>query len=113
MLKITNTTDSQTFAVTTRDFTSNTDATLIYKQEGKEVETTVNVNLTKAGYFVNATAEFTGLVEDAVYTFRIADDNNTLHRGEFFVSSQDVSAYSVNNNQYTTNTTNNDYIIFE
>lgn len=113
MLKLTNTTDAQTFAVTTRDFASSTDATLIYKREGKEVETSVNVSLTKAGYFVNATAALTGLVEDAVYTFKITDNNTTLHKGEFFVSSQSVDAYSVNNNEYTTNTTTNDYIIFE
>jgi hypothetical protein len=114
MLKLDNIETAQTFAITSRtNITSDVNAVIEYIEEGTELENTASAVLTSAGYYTAVSATFSGLNEDSVYTFTVKEGSNELHKGEFFVSSQSVDAYTINENQYTKNTTTNDYIIFE
>mgnify|MGYP003144214309 CR=1 FL=1 len=114
MLKLDNTEESQTFAITSRtSITEPLDVIIQYIEEGTEEATIVSAVLTKAGYYTSVDATFTGLNEDSVYTYKINEGANQLHKGEFFVSSQDTVSYKINDNNYVKNTTTNDYIIFE
>lgn len=112
MIKLNATDQPQTFPITTRDTLSSTlNVSLTYKREGEERENTVDASLTQMGYYTDATATFTDLIDGAVYVYSILDSDREIHRGEF-VSTNQID-YSVNNNTYTSNTTDNDFIILD
>ena len=97
------TTDSQTLNFIPREYTSGTTYTISIKDEttNKEVFSSTATTFTALDYYFQYSSVFT-LVEDG---------NNVTFKDKIFCTNQNVTTYSVNDNEYIKNTIANDFIV--
>jgi len=108
------------------------DVTVYIKAENDTEENHYDGLLTMMGYYTTLTINPNGdgeegeheshghgnilsLSEEASYNMRLKDENdNTIYKGKIFSTSQTVSEYKINNDNYTTTiSSGNDFLIFE
>lgn len=53
------------------------------------------------------------LKENNFYTIDFYGNTNLLYKDKIFCTNQDIVTFSVNNNQYESNTTTNEFIVYE
>lgn len=92
---------------------------MVITQEGVDTGTTYTVSGTRVDY--NGNADSTGtylsvtdtvsLKEGNFYSLEVKNGSDVIYKDKIFCTNQTVSSYSVNNGQYTSNTSNNDFII--
>lgn len=100
----------QSFTVIPR---SNTYNTLQITDE--QTNTTANVNITTnviGEYYNTITATFT-LKQNHFYTLTLLQNTSVVFKDKVFCTNQSLVTFSVNNGQYVSTTTTNDFIIYE
>lgn len=106
------TTDSQTLNFIPREYTSGTTYTISIKDEttNKEVFSSTTTTFTSLDYYFQYSSVFT-LVENTMYMLEIKDGTNVIFKDKIFCTNQNVTTYSVNENEYIKNTIANDFIV--
>ena len=51
--------------------------------------------------------------ENTFYNLSIKNNNDIVYKDKVFCTNQETSTYTVNQNQYVANTTNNEFVIYE
>jgi len=100
---------TQTFPLITRGGTL-TD--IVLKDEQTNVETSLSFTETEGSYYSIIEAIFT-LIENHFYTLTCFNDGEIIYRDKVFCTDQPIVTFSVNNGQYTSNTTTNEFIVYE
>jgi hypothetical protein len=67
---------------------------------------------TEGDYYSILEAEFS-LVENHFYNLVIKDGSTIVYRDRIFCTDQSVVTFSVNNGQYVSNSTTNEFIVYE
>lgn len=99
----------QTFPLITRGGTI-TDVILVDEQ------TNVSVNLTfteTLGSYYSIIESVFDLIENHFYTLTCFDGTDIIYRDKIFCTDQSIVTFSVNKAQYTSNTTTNEFIVYE
>jgi len=102
----------QTFSFIPRSYTSGTTYTIkiINETTNKEVYSDTTTSFTLVDYYYQHTDTFT-LLEDTLYTLEITAGSDVIYRDKIFCTNQTVSSYSVNNNEYTEQSQDNEFIV--
>jgi len=105
-------TDVQTLNFIPREYTSGTTYTILIKDEttNTEVFSSTATTFTALDYYFQYSSVFT-LVENTMYMLEIKDGNNVVFKDKIFCTNQNVTTYSVNDNEYIKNTIANDFIV--
>ena len=101
---------AQTFSFVPRSDTYNT-LTLTDEQTGITSTVTITTNVINS-YYNTITATF-NIKENHFYILELKQNSDIVFKDKVFCTNQAVSIYSVNTGQYTTNSSNNDYILYE
>ena len=106
------TTDSQTLNFIPREYTSGTTYTISIKDEttNKDVFSSTATTFTALDYYFQYSSVFT-LVENTMYMLEIKEGNNVTFKDKIFCTNQNVTTYSVNDNEYIKNTIANEFIV--
>lgn len=101
----------QTFSFIPRSYVSGTTYTIKIKNESTNTEVFSNITTTFAevDYYYQYTNTFT-LVEDTMYTLEIKAGSELIFRDKIFCTNQTISSYSVNNEEYTVQSEDNEFI---
>ena len=75
-----------------------------------EVFTSTATAFTALDYYFQYSSVFT-LVENTMYMLEIKDGTNVIFKDKIFCTNQNVTTYSVNDNEYIKNTIANDFIV--
>jgi hypothetical protein len=112
MIVLQNTSDSQTFNFIPRSYTQGTTYTIKITNEttNTEIYSSTSTSFTANDYYYQHSDTFT-LVEDTMYNLEIKAGSELIFRDKIFCTNQTVSTYSVNNNAYTENSIDNDFIV--
>tara|TARA_R100000329_G_scaffold141649_1_gene124606 strand:- start:481 stop:822 length:342 start_codon:yes stop_codon:yes gene_type:complete len=102
---------SQTFSFIPRSYTSGNTYTVKVNNEStnKEVFSATTTSFSAVDYYYQYSNTFT-LVEDTFYTLEITEGSTLIFRDKIFCTNQTVSDFTVNQNQYTTNSTTNEFV---
>lgn len=103
---------SQTIRFIPRSYTSGTTYTIKINNEttNKEVFSQTTTSFTSNDYYYEYSNTFT-LKEDTYYTLEITDSSGVVFRDKVFCTNQTISSYSVNNNAYTVQSDDNEFIL--
>jgi len=103
---------SQTISFIPREYTSGTTYTITIVNEttNKEVFNDTATTFTALDYYYQYSSIFT-LVENTMYMLEIKDGSDTVYKDKIFCTNQNVTTFSVNDNEYTDNTIANDFIV--
>jgi len=83
------------------------------KDESTGVETSVAIeDLVQGDYVDSITASF-ALIQNRYYMLKITDGAKVVFLDKVFCTNQAIQTYSVNNDTYTSNASNNEYIVYE
>jgi len=104
--------DSQTFSFIPRSYTQGTTYTIKITNEttNTEVYSSTSTSFVSNDYYYQHSDTFS-LVEDTTYNLEIKAGNELIFRDKIFCTNQTISSYSVNNNAYTENSDDNDFIV--
>lgn len=109
MIVLTTSTSNQVFKCIPRDAFD----TLEITDEQTNVTTEVDiVSQAFDGYVTSVTAAFE-LIENHFYTLTLKQGSDIIFKDKVFCTDQNIVKFSVNNGQYTSNTTANTYIVYE
>ena len=93
---------------------------LFLKDESTNIETQVTIDSKATNdYYETITATFHttspafDLVKDRFYRLLIKNGADIVYQDRVFVTNQTISAYTVNKNVYETNSSTNEFIIYE
>jgi capsule polysaccharide modification protein KpsS len=67
---------------------------------------------TEGDYYSTLESEF-NLVENRFYILTIKDGDQTIYKDKIFCTNQSLVTFSVNNGQYVSNSTTNEFIVYE
>lgn len=110
MIVLTPSTTPQTFSCIPRDNTFNV---MQITDEQTNVTTTITItSRTTGNYIYTITASF-ALIEGHTYNLVLKFGNNIIFKDKVFCTAQPLVTFSVNNNQYVSNSTTNDFIVYE
>jgi len=103
---------NQTFSFIPRSYVSGTTYTIkiVNETTNKEVYSDTATSFTSLDYYYQHTDTFT-LVEDTMYTLEIKAGSELIFRDKIFCTNQTISSYSVNKNEYTQNSDDNEFIV--
>ena len=105
MIVLTPSASPQTFSFIPRDNTFNV---MEITDEQTNVTTAVAITSRTVGdYIYTITATF-GLIEGHTYTLVLRIGTNIIYKDRIFCTAQSLVTFSVNNNQYVSNSTTND-----
>ena len=110
MIVLTPSTSAQTFSFIPRNTTYN--VMQITDDQTNVTQTIAIITSTANDYFNTITALFT-LVDGHFYNLVLKNGSNILYKDRIFCTSQNIVTFSVNNGQYVSNVTTNDFIVYE
>lgn len=86
---------------------------LIFTDDSENVSSNVTIiGVKDKGYFIEI-AISCELVENRFYNIELLNESNVVYRGKVFCTNQPLVSFSVNNGQYVSNATTNQYIVYE
>ena len=100
----------QTFSFIPRSQTY-TNMYLTDEQLNTTIEVTIQAS-TQGDYYDTLSAVFS-LVENHFYKLELKNGTDIVHKDRIFCTDQPVATYSVNNGQYVSQASNNEFIIYE
>jgi hypothetical protein len=109
-------TGNQIIKVIPREYTSTTTyaVNITSDSQNKNVYTqNFTGQFTLDKYWYELTGAFPNLEQDNFYTLIISSPTQEVFRGRIFCTNQTISSYSVNSGQYTTTTSNNEFVFYE
>jgi len=89
-------------------------ATMVITDE--QTNTSVSTNAHGVGYddYTNSIQHTFSLIEGHFYTLELKNSSNEIiYKDRIFCTAQPLVTFSVNNNQYVSNSTTNDFIVYE
>ena len=106
---------SQTINFIPRSYTSGLTYTISITNELKGISAFSDsaTSFTLVDYYYTYSNTFTNLKQDNYYMLEIKQGTDVVFKDKIFVTNQTLSTYSVNNNEYTEQTSNNEFIIYE
>jgi hypothetical protein len=110
MIVLTPSGSPQTFSFIPRDNTFNV---MELTDEQTNVTTAVAITSSTTGYYINTITAIFGLVEGHFYNLVLRIGTNIIYKDRVFCTAQSLVTFSVNNNQYVSNSTTNDFIVYE
>lgn len=99
----------QTFKIIPRVYAADT---LVLTNETTGESTSYAITITQTDYYAVIT-KTVALKEGNFYRMTVKNGSDIVYRDKVFCTNQTISTYSVNNGEFTTYTTDNDYIIYE
>lgn len=99
----------QTFKIIPRAYNADT---LVLVNETTGEETSYAISITQTDYYAVITKTL-ALKEGNFYRMTVLNGSTVVYRDKVFCTNQTISSYSVNNNEFTTYTTDNEYITYE
>ena len=86
--------------------------TILLKNEGSGIETTIIASFNITDYYLQ-TNTVLDLKENNFYNLTILNGADIVYKDKVFCTNQPLDTYTVNKNQYVSNDTNNEFIIYE
>tara|TARA_R110000823_G_scaffold286921_1_gene405233 strand:- start:229 stop:549 length:321 start_codon:yes stop_codon:yes gene_type:complete len=96
---------AQTFNVIPREYLADS-----IKITGVEGVTTYAITSTQSGRYLTFDKIVT-LIENQFYTLTVFNGTDVVYKDRIFCTNQTVSSYTINKQEYTETTSNNDFII--
>lgn len=110
MIVLQETNDPQTFSFIPRS--DSYDALFLTDdQTNVEIEVTIDDNV--VGDYINTITATFDLIEGHFYNLVLKDGADVVYKDKVFCTNQPVVSFSVNNGQYVSNSTTNDFIVYE
>lgn len=100
---------SQTFKVIPRYYAA--DRMTITDEQTRDT-ISYNITITQTDYYAVISKIIT-LEEGHTYTLTVFDGPDIVYKDKIFCTNQTVEAYTINNGAYTSNTTDNEFIVYE
>jgi len=110
MIVLTTSTSAQTFSFIPR-FENYTTMSITDEQTNDTTSVSITSS-TQGGYANTITATF-ALVEGHTYTLLLNNGTTICHKDKVFCTDQTISTYTVNDGQYISNQTTNEFIVYE
>jgi len=86
---------------------------LIFTDDSTNTPETITINsVTDKGYYQQIEIEC-ALIENHYYNVELFNNGDLVFRGKVFCTDQPVVSFSVNNGQYTSHSTANEFIVYE
>lgn len=106
MIILQETASAQDFKVIPREYVADT---MVITDETTGVSVSYPITTTQVSYYL-AFSKAVTLKEGVFYALEIKNGSEVVYKDKIFCTNQTVSTYSVNNNEFTSISTNNDYI---
>jgi hypothetical protein len=88
--------------------------TMIITDEQTNIPVSTISHFVGFGDYVNSIQHIFSLIEGHFYTLKFLNPNNDIiYKDRIFCTAQPLVTFSVNNNQYVSNTTTNEFIVYE
>jgi hypothetical protein len=100
---------AQTFKVVPRELVADS---MVITNELTDVSETYLITPTVDRYYL-VIEEVLNLKEGNFYTLTVLNSTDVVYKGKIFCTNQSISTYSVNNNEYTSYSSTNDYVTYE
>ena len=110
MIILTTDTTPQTFVFIPRN--SSFDTVLITDDQTNVTTEITPYTYTEGDYYDTLEAEF-NLVENHFYNLVVKDGQTTVYKDRIFCTNQTLVTFSVNKGQYVSNSTTNEFIVYE
>ena len=110
MIVLTPSGSPQTFSCIPRDNTFNV---MEITDEQTNVTTTITITSRTVGDYIYTITATYALIEGHTYTLVLKYGTNIIYKDRIFCTAQPLVTFSVNNNQYVSNATTNDFIVYE
>ncbi len=98
---------SQTFTFIPRTLAA---TSMVVEDEAENTSVTTSITPTVSTYYLSVTGTLT-LVEGRFYTLKVLNGSDVVYKDKIFCTNQTVADYSINNGEYTENTTSSEYVI--
>ena len=102
-------TDEQTLRFIPRSYAADT---IILRNETTNEIQTITASFALENYYLTTVTSF-DLKENTFYNLTIKNGVEVVYKDRIFCTNQDIVDYTVNKNEYVSNATNNDFIIYE
>ena len=109
MIVLTTSQSSQTFSFIPRGSFD----TMILTDDQTNVPVIVTIDNSTQGDYVNTITAFFDLIEGHFYDLVLKNGTDIVYKDRIFCTDQNIVNFSVNNGEYTSNTTANTYIVYE
>ena len=109
MIVLTTSTSPQTFSFIPRDSFD----TMILTDDQTNTPATIAITSSTQGDYVNTITASFALTEGHFYDLVLKNGTDMVYKDRIFCTDQNVVNFSVNNGEYTSNTTANTYIVYE
>jgi len=110
MIVLQETNDPQTFSFIPR---SDSYDALFLTDDQTNVEIEVTIDDSVIGDYINTITATFDLIEGHFYNLVLKDGADVVYKDKVFCTNQPVVSFSVNNGQYVSNSTTNDFIVYE
>ncbi len=98
---------AQTFTFIPRTLAA---TSMVVEDELENTSVTTSITPTVSTYYLSVTETLT-LVEGRFYTLKVLNGSDVVYKDKIFCTNQTVADYSINNGEYTENTTSSEYVI--
>lgn len=109
MIVLTTSTSAQTFSFIPRD----TPTSMVLTDDQTNTPITVAITSQVSGDYVNTITATFALKEGHFYDLVLYKNTDIVYKDRIFCTDQNIVTFSVNNGQYTSNTTSNTFIVYE
>ena len=92
---------------------ANTYNTLIVTNESTNVSENITIVSSLVGDYYNEIVASFDLTKDTFYSLTIKNNSDIVFKDKVFCTNQTIPTFSVNSGQYTSNSSNNDFILYE
>ena len=86
--------------------------TVVLRNETTNEVKTISATFSLNKYYLETSMVF-DLLENTFYNLTIKNYDEIVYKDKVFCTNQDIVDYTVNKNEYVSNATNNDFIIYE
>jgi hypothetical protein len=107
---LTTTTDPQPLVIVPR---STTFDELIFTDDSTNVPETITIDSVEDKSYYQILNVICALTENRFYNVELLNEGTLIYRGKVFCTNQPIVSFSVNNGQYTSHATTNQYITYE
>ena len=109
MIVLTTSTSAQTFSFIPRD----TPTSMVLTDDQTNVPATIAITSQTSGNYVNTITAIFALKEGHFYDLVLYKNTEIVYKDRIFCTDQNIVSFSVNNGEYTSNTTSNTFIVYE
>jgi hypothetical protein len=110
MIVLTPSVTAQTFSFIPRDTTYNV---MQITDDQTNVTQTITITSSTTGDYVNTITATFALVDGHFYNLVLKNGSTIIYKDRIFCTSQNIATFSVNNGEYVSNVTTNDFIVYE